>query len=274
MKFKYLIIVFSVLIALVIIITVLLPMTLAGPEFAVDFRLMTLPLLIFMVLLLVGMGIFFFFNYRLLSLLEREDWPALAYYLEQKIFVKGKYSNRNVRLLASSYLVISDHVSVLKLENKAMIAKPAVVGRNLLIFGTARILSGNHAEAAAFFHSHLENEKFYKKDENWARWYYGFSLLLSGAFKLAQPEFASLAVSSDNAVITGLSAYFLNNSITKHSENPADCLAAAESGRIRVINAVKNRAGWKKEADKMRSDIHVAIIKKYIDEAAQWLFSK
>jgi len=276
LKFKFLMIIFSILIVFVIVVVVLLPMMLAGSGSAleVNFRLITLPLLAFMVILLIGMGIFFFFNYRLLSLLEREDWPALAYYLEQKVFVKGKYSNRNVRLLASSYLVISDYNSVLKLENKVMLAKSAIIDKNLLLFGSARVLSGKHAEAAAFFSSHLEKDKFNSKDEHWVRWYYGFSLLLSGAFKLAQPEFAFLAVSSNDAVLAGLSAYFLSNSIKKHSENPDDCLAASESGRIRVINAVKNRAGWKKEAAKMGSDIHVAIIKKYIEETNQWLFSK
>jgi len=273
LKFKYLIIVFSVLIVFIIIAVTLLPVMLAGPESTVNLRLLTLPLLIFMVLLLVGMGIFFFYNYRLLSLLEREDWPALAYYLEQKVFVKGSYSNRNVRLLASSYLVISDYNSVLKLESKAMLTKPAVVGKNLLIFGSARVLSGKHAEAAAFFSSHLENEKFSVKEKNWTRWYYGFSLLLSGAFKLAQPEFSSLAVSSNDAVLTGLSSYFLSNSIAKHSQNPEECLAAADSGRARVIKAVKNKEGWKKETAKMGSEIHVAIIKKYIEETTQWLFN-
>jgi len=227
-----------------------------------------------MVLLLVGMGIYFFFNYRLLSLLEREDWPALAYYLEQKIFVKGKYTERNVRILASSYLVITDYVSVLKLESKTVLAKPSAVTSNVLLFGSARVLSGNHAEAAAFFNNHLEKGKIRAKDKQWAHWYHGFSLLLKGAFKMAQPEFTSLAVSSRDALITGLSAYFLNTSIAKHFSNPSECLAAAESGRIRVVNAIKNLAGWRKEIDKMSSEIHIVIIKKYILEAGQWLFSE
>ena len=274
MKFKYLIIAFSVLIFVIIIVTALMPMILSGSEYLVNFRFLTLPLLIFMLSLLIGMGIFFFYNYRLLSLLEREDWPALAYYLEQKIFVKGGYSNRNVRLLASSYLIISDYLSVLKLESKVMLANPPVVDNNVLLFGTARILNRNHAEAAAFFKFHLDNGKLKTKNENWARWFFGFSLLLSGAFKLAQPEFEFLAVSSKDALITGLSAYFLSNSISGHSDNSVECLAAAESGRIRVTDKIKNRSGWKKEAGKYGNDIHIAIIKKYIEEAGQWLFNE
>jgi hypothetical protein len=272
LKFKYLIIAFSIIFVIIVLITALLPLTLSGHGNAVNFRYITLPLLLFMILLLICMSIFFFFNYRLFSLLEREDWPALAYYLEQKIFVKHRYSVRNVRLLASSYLVISDFQSVLKLESKAMIAKPSVVNKNILIFGAARVLTGSHAEASAFFKSHLG--KSGKKDKQWVRWFCGFSQLLSGAFAQAEPDFSSLAGSSDNILITGLSAYFLHNSIEKHSLSPDKCRETAENGRERVIKAVTNAENWGKETEKMGAEIHIAIIKKYIDEAGKWLFNK
>jgi hypothetical protein len=223
-----------------------------------------------MILLLGAVGIFFFYNYRLLSLLEREDWPALAYFLEQKIYVKRQYNARYVQLLASSYLVISDYASVLKLEGKAMLVKPSVVAKNVLLFGAARVLSGNHADAVTFFKTHLGKGNFKGKNEQWGRWFYGFSQLLAGDSKMT--DFASLAVSSNDAIITALSAYFLNNSISKKCENPAECLAIAERGRERVVNIIKNTENWKREVDRMSGEIHVAIIRKYIDEAGNWLF--
>lgn len=286
MKFKYLIIAFSVVIVIILLITAMFPLLIAelglgaglrngesSPlTFALNFRYITLPLLIFTVLLLGSLGIFFFFNYRLFSLLEREDWPALAYYLEQKIFVKGRYNTRNVRLLASSYLVISDYQSVLKLESKAQLAKPSVIGKNVLIFGAARVLSGKHTEATAFFKTYLDKGNVKSKAGQWVRWYYGFSQLLSGAFTAVKPEFSSLIDSSNDVFITGLSAYFLQSSISKYCENPDECIAAAKKGKERVISALKSIEGWKKEADKMGTEIHIAIIKKYIDEAGVWVF--
>jgi len=270
LKFKYLIIVFSIIIILIVLITVLLPIYRGGLESTVTFQYILLPLLILMFLLLAGMGIYFLINYRLLSLLEREDWPALAYYLEQKIIVKNHYNFRNVRLLASSYLVISDYPSIQKLESKALLAKPSVIDKNVLIFGAARVLSGNHKDAIAFFKTRLE--KCPEKDRQWMRWFLGFSYLLSGDFKQAEPELSSLAVSCDDAVITGLSAYFLDNSLAKNSPRPDECRAAAENGRSRVVKALKNAAKWKKEVDKTGSEIHTAIIRKYIDEAGNWLY--
>ena len=272
MKFKYLIIAFTIIISIGILVTALLPLIMARPEYVVNFRYITLPLLLLMGLLLTSMSIYFFINYRLFSLLEREDWPALAYYLEQKIYVKNNYSDRNVRLLASSYLVISDFQSVLKLESKAILAQPSVIYKNILIFGAARILSGSHADAAVFFKTNMG--KCEKKDKQWLNWFYGFSLLLSGDFNQAEPDFSSLAVSSDNALITGLSSYFLYNTIEKHSINPDKCREIAENGRKRVINAVKTIENWGKETDKVGAEIHIAIIRKYLFEAGKWLFSK
>jgi len=274
LKFKYLIIAFSIVIVVVVLITSLAPaifsMSGASAHFMANFQYITLPLLSFMVLLLIFMSIFFFLNYRLLSLLEREDWPALAYYLEQKIFVKNRYKNRNVRLLASSYLVISDYQSVLKLEGKAALAKPAVVVKNVLVFGAARILSGNHTEAADFFRNHIEKTK--GKENQWVRWFHGFSYLLAGNFTSTEPIFLSLTVSSNDALITGLSAYFLNTSLAKYSLDSQKCIKSSETARERVIRVIRNSDHWKKESERMGTEIHIAIIRKYIDAAGKWIF--
>jgi len=270
LKTKDLIIIFNIILIIIILITTLLPVMLMGREITSNFMYMTLPLQIFMVLLLVCVNIFFFLNYRLFSLLEREDWPALSYYLEQKIYVEGKYSTRKVRLLAGSYLVITDYASVLKLEYKTRSAKPSVIKKNVLVFGAARILNGEQKEAAAFFETYLD--KVRGKDKQWVRWFYGFSLLLSGAFSLAESEFLILAASSDDILITGLSAYFLENSIANRSVKADECTAIAKNGKDRVVNAVKNAGGWIKEANRVGTEIHIAIIRKYINEAGNWLF--
>jgi len=277
LKFKYLIIAFGIIIVIIISVAVFFPVLLSGNgqrNFSTgeaSLRYILFPLLIFMVLLLGCMSIYFFINYRLFSLLEREDWPALAYYLENKIYVKGKFSAKNVRLLASSYLVISDFQSVLKLEAKTQLAKPSEISRNTLLFGSARILGGNYSEAAVFFQSNIEKCK--PSDKQWVRWFYGFSELLSGSFRSAEPEFSSLAVSSNDVLITGLSAYFLHSSIQKKSADPEKCRGLSVSGKERVIASIKNIKNWNKEVSKAGTDIHIAIIRKYIEEARQWIFT-
>ena len=273
MKFKYLIIAFSAIIIIVLLAAIFLPYLITGgqTDLRANFRYITLPLFAVIVLLLICVSVFFFLNYRLLSLLEREDWPALSCYLEQKIYTKKQYNHRYVRLLASSYLVMSDFMSVIKLEGKTMLAKPSAVRENILVFGSARVLSGKYGEAASFFKSYISKSR--RKEKDWVRWFYGFSHLLGGAFTSAEPEFSSLAVLSKDAIVTGLSCYFLFNSVEKHSSKPAECRSISENGRARVLKSLKDIYGWNADVSKMSADIHIAIIKKYIDSAGIWLFN-
>jgi len=270
LKFKYLIIIFNIIAFFSLFAVVLLPFMLMGPGFTAQFWKTAWPIVLILILVLVGLNIFFLVNYRLLMLLEREDWPALAYYLEQKVFVEGQYSSRKVRLLANSYLVMGDFASVLQLESKTAAAKPAIIGKNALVFGVARLLSGDHRGAATFFQACAEKGK--AEDEQWVRWFCGFSHMLAGFFSEAEAEFTALAISARNILITGLSAYFLGNILAKYSFNPQECRSISEKGRDRVKKAFKNAEGWKKAAEKTGNEIHTAIIRKYIDEASPWLF--
>jgi len=273
LKLKYLIIAFSIIIVFILSIIGLLSFVLLQSDTTGNLRYITFPLFIFMIFVLVSLVIFFLLNYRLLSLLDREDWPALSYYLEQKIYVKGRYNARKVQLLASSYMVISDYPSVIKLEGKAMLAKPSVVEKNVMIFGSARVLSGNYPASAAFFKSYLDKSKLKGNVMEWVRWFYGFSHLLGSSFRQAEPEFLSLALSSSDAIITALSAYFLETSLAKHSLKPDECMTIAANGKKRVLDALKNIETWEREVGKIENEIHVSIIRKYVEEAGKWLFA-
>ena len=270
MKFKYLMISFITIIVFVIMITAFLPRLLAGPEFAVSFRYITLPLMLIMGFLLVFMTIFFLLNYRLFSLLEREDWPALSYYLEKIVYVKGKYNARRVRLLASSYLVITDYPSVLKLENKVITAKPSLIKKSALVFGAARVLSGDTKGAADFFYTYMDEVR--KKERQWMHWFFGFCRLLSGEFDVAEKEFTAMAKFSNDALITGLCSYFLQSSVAKYSQDPDDCKYSAANGRHRVVSVLKTVDMWNREVNRMENEIHIAIIRKYINEARDWIY--
>ena len=60
------------------------------------------PFFLVWLIILPCFNVFYFTNKRLFSLLEREDWPALVTYLEDRIIQKGGYNSRLVRLLAYS----------------------------------------------------------------------------------------------------------------------------------------------------------------------------
>jgi hypothetical protein len=276
LKFKSLFIIFNITIIFFLLVVGLLPFLVLGAGFSRDFWATGWPLLLILAGALVGLNIFYFSKRRLYYLLEREDWPALQDYLEQQVISRGKYRPQLVQLLANTYLVMSDSASVMTLENKTAIAKPALIEANALVFGSARILGGDAAGAADFFSLRLARGKAKSspaaRDLPWIRWYYGFSLLLNRQFGKAEAEFKALAAESPDAVITGLSAFFLDDTLLKYTENRDECRARAREGRERVQKSLKTREEWNREAGKIETEVHAAILKKYIGQAGTWLF--
>jgi len=223
-------------------------------------------------MILAGFDVFYFMNRKLYSLLEKEDWPALVIYLEERVLRQGKYSSKFVRLLANTYLVLSDSTSVMSLENKAAMARSSLVNENVLVFGTARILGKDINGAVRFFESRLNTVKPSKRP--WVRWYYGFALLLDRQYEKSAKEFTTLAGSCSDGVICGLSSYFLGNMLGKSLPQDKTLESAAKEGRERVIKTFPGLESWNRETARINAEIHTAVLAKYMEEAGQWLYNK
>jgi hypothetical protein len=246
-----------------------------GSDFALNFWHVSWPLVLVLLVFLIVLEYFFFSNYRLFLLLEREDWPALAQYLEGRVIRKGRYSPHLVRLLANTYLVLSDSASVISLENKTALVKPALIEANALVFGAARILGKDIPGAVKFFSARLNagTGKVRREQVQWLRWYYGFALLLDRQFAPAADQFLLLAKEADDALVAGLSAFFLNDSLKKFlPERSLELKAAALDGQERVKRSLRTPEDWNKEAAKIETEVHAAILFKNLGNAAQWIY--
>jgi hypothetical protein len=241
------------------------------------------PLFLVFLLALIFLNVFYAVKYPLFRLLEMEDWPALIRYLEQKVIQEGHYSASLVRLLANTYLVMSDSAGVTSFEAKVAIAKPALLESNALIFGTARILRGDYTGATLFFKNRLHGNSRRglglrfpsgraKRYRDWLQWYYGFSLLLDRQFEEAAGQFKALAASSADAVVTGLASWFLFDVLAKNMDQGETALTSAGEGRARLLKDIKTRKDWEKEGARLEIEVHAAILKKYIDKAADWIY--
>ena len=262
---------FNVTLFLFLATIVLLPLFVLGTSFSVQFWRMNWPFLPVWTLLFVTLNVFYFTNRQLFMLLEKEDWPALIRYLEGRVIQEGRYSSRLVRLLANSYLVLSDSASVISLENKVGISKPSLLEANALVFGTARILANDISGAVRFFGSRRDTVKAGIRD--WVRWYHGFALLLDRQFEEAAGEFSLLARLSGDAVITALSSYFLaKNMAVILPEKDKEFLQIASDGSKRVRKSLPETESWKREVKRLSSEIHAAAIAKYLDETGKWLY--
>jgi hypothetical protein len=248
-----------------------MPFFILGSSFSRSFWLSNWYLLLVFVLILGTVDSYYFVNRRLFLLLEKEDWPALVYYLEEKVIRRGKYTPRLIQLLANTYLVLSDSVAVMSLEKKVAIARPALLESNALVFGAARILGRDIPGAVRFFAARLESGK--QAEGQWLRWYYGFSLLLDRQFAEAGEEFTRLAAASSDGVVAGLSSFFLAATLAAALPERAEAFkAAAAEGRNRVRAALPQRKKWIRETGKIRSEVYAAALSKYLDEAGSWIY--
>jgi hypothetical protein len=271
-KFKTVFILFNSTIAVFLAVLCLTPGLVLGYDFVLMFWQTNWFLFLLLAVILVGFDSYFIANWKLYGLLEREDWPALVHYLEDRVIRRGKFSPRLVRLLANTYLVLSDSPSVLSLENKAAIAKPSLVESNVLVFGTARILGRDIRGAVHFFGSRLDRVKPALKQ--WVRWYYGFSLMLDKQYRPAADEFSLLAENSPDGVVVGLASFFLNDIIVKALPDSAgEFNAAADKGRARVKKNLRGRKDWNRAVSALSTEIHAAALAMYLEEAGNWLYN-
>ena len=271
MKYKSIFILLNITLLLFLVILVLLPLLMLGYSLSSSFWRMNLPYILILIVLFLVFNTFYFINRRLFLLLEKEDWPALVRYLEDRVIQSNKYSPRLVRLLANSYLVLSDSAAVMSLENKTAIARPALVDVNALVFGTARILGKDISGAVRFFELRRDTAKASLGD--WVRWYHGFALLLDRRYEGAADEFSPLARVSRDGVITGLSSYFLSETIARALvEKGPECREVSSLGRERVHQTLPRLKDWNREVSRLSTEIHAAALSKYMEETGRWLY--
>jgi hypothetical protein len=270
-RFKTVFILFNGIMAVFLAVLCLMPGLILGADFARVFWEANWFMVLLLGVILAGFDGYFVANRKLYDLLEREDWPALVHYLEDRVIRRGKFSPPLVRLLANTYLVLSDSASVLSLENKAAVAKPSLVESNVLVFGVARILGRDIRGAVHFFGSRLAGSRPAMKQ--WVRWYYGFSLMLDRQYRPAADEFSALAERSPDGLVAGLASFFLNGSIAAAlSESAGALTASAGKGRDRVKKTLRSRSAWNQAASALSTEIHAAALASYLEEAGNWLY--
>jgi hypothetical protein len=276
LKFKYIFILFNVIIVIFIALLLIVSFTVLKQGLAAVFLRSSWPLIALLAAVLIILDCYYYINRRLFYLLEREDWPALVQYLESEVFRKGHYTRRLVQLLANTYLLLSDSRSVVSLENKIAVVKPALIEKNALIFAAARLLSGDTAGAVNFLAGRMEKAGVRgakTRHTQWVRFYYGLALLLDRRFSEAADQCMVLCAESREAAVTGLSAYFLSETINAFLPlRREELFLASEEGRKRVLKAFPGSAKWNRELSRLQNEIHTAILTVYIKKATGWLY--
>lgn len=269
MKFKTIFALFNAILIFSFAFIFFMPFLLLGAEYSMPFWAKNWPLFLFFTAVLIGFNAFFISNWRLFTLLESEDWAALGALLEARVFDKKHYDRRTVRLLVNTALLRGDMATVEKLEAVLRKDKPAALRRDAVLFGAARLLQ-NDTQASVVF---LEEFADGKGVENpaWITFYHAFALVLVKRAPEAVARLEALLGSRD-CMLASLSAYLLGT-LCAPAVQPGErdrLVAVAEAKRAELFKrfgAIK----WAREVERAKSEIHVVILSRILDEASAWL---
>jgi hypothetical protein len=271
MKFRTIFILFNVVILVSFLFIFLLPLLLLGPGASLTFWKGNWYLAILFLALIAGLNSFFLVNRKTFLLVEREDWGGLSAHLVGLMFPKGRFNSSRVRLLVNAYLLQSDIAGIERLEAELVAKRPDILRKNALIFGVTRLLRNKPAEAEAFFASYLDAKDVESRD--WLRFDYGFSLVLQKKAQAAL-SFLEEGTASRDAVLCLLAAYLLGSVGAADAADEAAKAAAvskAEVVRVRLRRRYSS-AKWSREVERAKSEVHIVILSKLIDDAGRWLY--
>jgi hypothetical protein len=213
---------------------------------------------------LAVLNTYFITNWRLFTLLEKENWDQLIALLEDSVYRKKHYRAQQLRVLVNAYLVKSDLESIGKLEAFLKEHSPKKLESLSLQFGIPYLLKNETKEMEQFFGTYRTAVR--GEEKGWMDWNYGFSLLLNQKKEDAVDALVRLLDSTKVPLLKLLTAYLLDG------DNDTD-----EQVRRKVTASVLQlqkrfgRAGLEKEAEKSRSNVEVVILSKLISDALEWM---
>jgi hypothetical protein len=262
----------------------LLPVFVPEPWNDGVFRLSVRSAAVFFFLFLLAADAVYASNAALFRLWEREDWPALAHYLEKRIIEKGRRRFSDIQLLVNTYTLLSEKEALSDLENEVIAAKFPPAEKLVLLFGSARLSGEDYAGAVRFFDRYLAGQngsgaamapaRFPRRESFWIFWYSAFALFLNYRYSAAAERFSRLARLPEEPVTAALSAWFLGRILEKTPpEQHGEWAALAEETRERVRRLLPQRSAWDRKTKGVHNENYLAAIAPYLRNAAEWLYN-
>lgn len=274
MKLKTIFIVFNLVVVFAFLSIFFVPLFVLGGEYFSFFASRNWIAALLFAVTFIGANLYFLLNWRLFGLLEREDWPELVVYLEERIYRKGRVSGTNVRLLANAYLLTSAIEEIPRLEAHLAGRRPALVDRYPIPFGIPYLLKRAPEEARAYFARRLEAPKL--RSREWMRWNLAFSLLQERQPEAARAELLALQGGAPGNVGTAparepllalLTLYLLDS----FSASDPEVRERVERGKL----ALRRRFGrpqLERVVERSRGNMEVLILSRLVRDALDWMY--
>ncbi len=259
MKFKALFILFNIVFASIFITVFFLPLNLLDAGGWGGFWGRHWGLLALFSLIVVAVNVVFALWWRLLGLLEAQDWAGLANYLEKKVYNRTFITASTVRLFLEASFLIGDFDGILKLSDYLGSVSPAKQARFSHKIAAALIVGRKTADARDLCQATAEHRS---ADRDWNRFFLAFSSTMLGE-PFPRAIIGDLSETARDPIVVALCGY-----LSSKQERDA---AVALSARARIREKY-DRKKWDALIRDSGTGIHVIVLSSLIGETGAWLF--
>lgn len=264
MKFKVIFGMFNAIILVAFLFVFLMPFFVIGPEASAKFWGQNwLVALLFLVVLGLLDG-YFVMNWKLFSLLEKEDWKSLADYLKDEILVKKHCNDQNVRLVCNALILLGRPSEIRDIEQVLRPLKPAVFKKNAVLFGLPYLLEQKGPEMLTYFQE-LSREGTKIPDAEWITFFHAFAFMTCQEPAQALPILKTLADTAKNKLIILMSLYFL--------ESQGQAAAPEIEDWKLKFKEKTSKSACSMLIEKSKDQVQVLLLSKFLGEAHQWLYT-
>ena len=270
MKLKVLVIIFNAVLLTIFFTVLSFSFFTAGTEFIGSFFKNYWIFVLFFTFLFIGMNIFFISNWKLITTLESEDWPALSLYLETEIFEKHHLTAKKVRLLCEISILLGDFEILKRLERVLEEYKPEYIRTFASRFAAAKLLSNDYQGLAEFMARTVVQPH---ETSPWIPFYDAFSAQMLRRYREAAEKFSRMLETEQEPLVRLLGVYFMDYGLYHYlgiDKDDADKRIEAEKRKLKKHSLQYG----KKYVQKEKQNIHVLVLTKAIDDALTWLFKE
>ncbi len=259
MKFKALFLLFNIVFLVIFLTVFFMPMSLLGADAFRSFWAGHWGLGALFIAIVIAVNAVFAKWWRLLDLLEAQDWAGLSNYLEKKVYNRERVTASTIRLFIESTFLIGDFEGILKLSDRLGAVDPANQARFAHVLAAALVVGGKYADAREVCLAVSDNPR---ADGDWTRFFAAFTGSLLGS-DFPVRELAGIADSARDPVVTALSGYLLSK--------PGRDVSASEQARARIIEKY-GRKKWDALLRDAGTGVHLIVLSSLTGEATEWLY--
>ncbi len=264
MRFKSVFIVFNIVIVFSFLFIFLVPLLLLGGEYFSIFVGRNWIAAVLFAATLGAVNVYFGRNWRLFTLLEKEDWPHLLEHLEKRLRSRGGPRQSHARMAVNAYLITSNVDAILDLEARIRARKPKMLRRLAGPFGLAHLLRGDAEQSVRYFGGMLRQPGVKGKD--WLRWNYAFSLMQQERMDEAAEEYVGLLDGRPEPLLEALALYMLD--VCAKDE----LRARVDSSREAFVERI-DPPRWRRVVQRSRGSMEAMVLSRLIRDAGSWLYA-